>query len=35
MNNLSFRSFQGLLLLFLDKRDDFDDKKEEFYNPRY
>ena len=33
MNNLSFRSFQGLLLLFLDKRDDFDYKKEEFYNP--
>ena len=24
---------QGLLLLFLDKRDDFADKNEEFYNP--
>ena len=33
MNNLSIRSFQGLLLLFLDKRDDFANKNEEFYNP--
>ena len=32
MNNLSVRSFQGLLLLFLDKRDDFPNKNEEFYN---
>ena len=33
MNNLSVRSLQGLLLLFLDKRDDFTNKNEEFYNP--
>ena len=33
MNNLSVSSLQGLLLLFLDKRDDFANKKEEFYNP--
>ena len=33
MNNLSVRSLQGLLLLFLDKRDDFANKNEEFYNP--
>ena len=33
VNNLSVRSFQGLLLLFLDKRDDFANKNEEFYNP--
>ena len=33
VNNLSFRSLQGLLLLFLDKRDDFANKNEEFYNP--
>ena len=33
MNNLSIRSLQGLLLLFLDKRDDFANKNEEFYNP--
>ena len=32
MNNLSVRSLQGLLLLFLDKRDDFANKIEEFYN---
>ena len=32
MNNLSVRSLQGLLLLFLDKRDDFANKNEEFYN---
>ena len=33
MNNLSVRSLQGLLLQFLDKRDDFANKNEEFYNP--
>ena len=33
MNNLSVRSLQGLLLLILDKRDDFANKNEEFYNP--
>ena len=33
MNNLSVRSLQGLLLLFFDKRDDFANKNEEFYNP--
>ena len=33
VNNLSVRSLQGLLLLFLDKRDDFANKNEEFYNP--
>ena len=32
VNNLSVRSLQGLLLLFLDKRDDFASKNEEFYN---
>ena len=32
VNNLSVRSLQGLLLLFLDKRDDFANKNEEFYN---
>ena len=32
-NNLSVRSLQGLLLLFLDKRDDFANKNEELYNP--
>ena len=32
VNNLSFRSLQGLLLVFLDKRDDFANKNEEFYN---
>ena len=32
MNNLSVRSLQGLLLLFLDKRDAFANKNEEFYN---
>ena len=32
VNNLSVRSMQGLLLLFLDKRDDFANKNEEFYN---
>ena len=32
LNNLSVRSLQGLLLLFLDKRDDFANKNEEFYN---
>ena len=33
VNNLSVHSLQGLLLLFLDKRDDFVNKNEEFYNP--
>ena len=33
VNNLSVRSLQGLLLLFLEKRDDFANKNEEFYNP--
>ena len=33
MNNLSVHSLQGLLLLFLDKRDDFANNNEEFYNP--
>ena len=33
MNNLSVRSLQGLLLLFLDKLADFSNKNEEFYNP--
>ena len=33
VNNLSARSLQILLLLFLDKRDDFADTNEEFYSP--
>ena len=33
VNNLSVRSLQDRLLLFLDKRDDFANKNEEFYNP--
>ena len=33
VNNLSIRSLQDLLLLFVDKRDDFANNKEEFYNP--
>ena len=33
MNNLSVHSLQGLLLLFLEKRDEFAYKNEEFYNP--
>ena len=33
VNNLSVRSLRGLLLLFLDKHDDFANKNEEFYNP--
>ena len=33
MTNLSLCSLKGLLLLFLDKRDDFANKKEQFYNP--
>ena len=32
VNNLSVRSLQGLLLLLLDKRDDFTNKNKEFYN---
>ena len=31
-NTPSVRSLQGLLFLFLDKRDDFFNKNEEFYN---
>ena len=31
MNNLSVRSSRGLLLLFLDKRDDLANKNEEFH----
>ena len=33
VNNLSVRSLQDLLLLFLDKRDDSANKNEELYNP--
>ena len=33
VNNLSVCLLQGLLLLFIDKRDDFANKNEEFYNP--
>ena len=33
VSNLSVRSLQGLLLLFLDKSDDFANKNEELYNP--
>ena len=33
VNSLSVRSLRGLLLLFLDKHDDFANKNEEFYNP--
>ena len=33
VNNHSAPSFQGLLLLFLDKRDNLASKNEEFYNP--
>ena len=32
VNNLPVRSLRGLLLLFLDKNDDFANKNEEFYN---
>ena len=32
LNNLSAHSLQGLLLLFLDKSDDFANKNEDFYN---
>ena len=33
VNNLSVRSLQGFLLIFIDRRDDFGNKNEEFYNP--
>ena len=33
VDNLSLRSLQGLLLLFLDKPDEFANKNEGFYNP--
>ena len=32
VNNLFVCSFQGLLLLFFDKHNDFANKNEEFYN---
>ena len=34
INNLSVRSLQGLLLLFVDKQNDFANENEKFYNPR-
>ena len=33
VNNLSVRSLQDLILLFLDKCDEFANKNEDFYNP--
>ena len=33
INNLSVRSLQGLLLLFVDKQNDFDNENEKFCNP--
>ena len=33
VNNVSVQLLRGLLLLFLDKHDDFANKNEEFYNP--
>ena len=33
INNLSVRSLQGLLLLFVDKQKDFANENEKFYNP--
>ena len=33
INNLSVRSFQGLLLLFVDKQNNFANENEKFYNP--
>ena len=33
VNNLSVRSLQSLLFLFIDKRGDFANKNEESYNP--
>ena len=33
INNLSVRSLQGLLLLFVDKQSDFANENENFYNP--
>lgn len=33
INNLSVRSWQGLLIIFFDKRDNFVYKNENFYNP--
>ena len=33
INNLSLRSLQGLLLLFVDKQNDFANENEKFYNP--
>ena len=34
MNNLSVRSLQGLLLLFIVKPDEFAKENKEFYNPK-
>ena len=33
VNNLSVRSLQGLLLVFFNKRDDFENRNKEFYDP--
>ena len=33
VNNISVRSLQDILLLFIEKDDDFANKKEDFYNP--
>ena len=33
INNLSVRNLQGLLLLFVDKQNDFANENEKFYNP--
>ena len=33
INNLSVRSLQGLLLLFVDKQNNFANENEKFYNP--
>ena len=35
MTSISVHLLQGLLLLFLDKRDDFANKNEDFYNPNF
>ena len=35
VNNLSVCSLQGLLLLFLDKSDDFANKNEKFLQPKH
>ena len=33
INKLSLKSLQGLLLLFVDKQNDFANENEKFYNP--